>query len=57
MKIARLIQRNIELTDNVNFSAYSVNFVALASHALVESSILLGDTFKFKPESKSWNLK
>lgn len=44
-------QRNVELTDNVNFSAYSVNFVALASHALVESSIFLGDTFKFKPES------
>ena len=44
-------QRNVELTDNVNFGAYSVNFVALASHALVESSIFLGDTFKFKPES------
>ena len=50
-------QRNVELTDNVNFSAYSVNFVALASHALVESSIFLGDTFKFKSESLSWNLK
>jgi hypothetical protein len=44
-------QRNSELTDNVNFSSYSVNFVALASHALVESSIFFGDTFKFKPEN------
>ena len=44
-------QRNVELTDNMNFSSYSVNFVALASHALVESSIFFGDTFKFKPEN------
>merc|ERR1712109_232595 len=36
------------VTDNVDFSSYSVNFVTLASHALVESSIFFGDTFKFK---------
>ena len=32
----------------MDFSSYSVNFVTLASHALVESSIFFGDTFKFK---------